>query len=92
VVSMLASGTRVRGFEPGQSGRKIPQHAFLRKGSKAVCSVSQICDTLKNPVVTWKLGHRQNKCRPFLVRFPPSLIQDSPACVAWSASGVDGGN
>jgi hypothetical protein len=58
VVSMLASGTRVRGFEPGQSlriffGRKNPQHAFLRKGSKAVCPMSQICCMLKNPVVTW---------------------------------------
>jgi hypothetical protein len=29
---------------------KNPQHAFLRKGSKAVCPVSQICSTKKNPV------------------------------------------
>jgi hypothetical protein len=52
VVSMLASGTQVRGFKtrPMPSdffGRKNPQHAFLRKGSKAVCPVSQICGTLK---------------------------------------------
>jgi hypothetical protein len=41
VVSKLASGTQDRGFKPGQS-RKNPQHAFLRKGSKAVRPVSQI--------------------------------------------------
>jgi hypothetical protein len=50
-VSMLTSGTQDRGFKPGRSrrifffGRKNPQHAFLRKGSKAVGPVSQICDT-----------------------------------------------
>jgi hypothetical protein len=58
VVSMLASGTRVRGSD--FFGQKNPQHAFLRKGSKAVCPMSQICGMLKNPVITWKLGHRQN--------------------------------
>jgi hypothetical protein len=40
--------------------RKNSQHAFLRKGSKAVCPMSQICGMSKNPVITWKLGHRQN--------------------------------
>jgi hypothetical protein len=39
-VSTLASGIQDRGFEPGLSlwifGRKNPQHAFLRRGSKAV--------------------------------------------------------
>jgi hypothetical protein len=63
--SMRASGTRVRGFKPDRSrgiffGRKNPRHAFRRKGSKAVCPISQICGMLKNPVITWKLGHRQN--------------------------------
>jgi hypothetical protein len=47
VVSMLASGTQDRGFDPGQSRRffraKNPQHAFLRRGSKAFCPMSQIC-------------------------------------------------
>jgi hypothetical protein len=37
---VLASSTQVRGFKPGRSlrifqGEKIPQHAFLRRGSKA---------------------------------------------------------
>jgi hypothetical protein len=27
----------------GFFGLKIPQHAFFRKGSKAVCPMSQIC-------------------------------------------------
>jgi hypothetical protein len=29
--------------------RKNPQHAFLRKGSKAVCPMAQICGMLKIP-------------------------------------------
>jgi hypothetical protein len=40
VVSMLPSGTQVRGFKPGFFGRKIPQHTFLRRGSKAICPMS----------------------------------------------------
>jgi hypothetical protein len=40
VVSMLATGPKGRGFEPGQDDRffkddKNPQHTFLRMGSKA---------------------------------------------------------
>jgi hypothetical protein len=42
MVTMLVSGTQDRGFEPGQS-EKNPQHAFLRRVSKAVCPMSQIC-------------------------------------------------
>ena len=46
--SVLAFGTQVRGFKPGRSrrifkGEKNLQHAFLRRGSKAVCPMSQIC-------------------------------------------------
>ena len=46
--SVLAFGTQVRGCKPGRSrrifkGDKNPQHAFLRRGSKAVCPMSQIC-------------------------------------------------
>jgi hypothetical protein len=48
-VSALAFGTQVRGFKPGRSrrifqGEKIPQGAFLRKGSKTVGPVSLIYD------------------------------------------------
>jgi hypothetical protein len=65
VVSMLASWypssrAQTRPKPSDFFGRKNPQHAFLRKGSKAVCHMSQICGMLKNPVNTWKLGHRQN--------------------------------
>jgi hypothetical protein len=54
VVSRLASGTQVCGFNPGRShriifGRKNPKHAFLRKVTKAVGPVLQIFGTLKNP-------------------------------------------
>jgi hypothetical protein len=48
VVSMLASGTRPKPSD--FFGRKIPQHAFLRKGSKAVCPMSPICGLSKNPI------------------------------------------
>jgi hypothetical protein len=44
---MLASRIQVRGFEPKPSdfsGRKNSQHAFLRRGSKAVDPMSQICE------------------------------------------------
>jgi hypothetical protein len=49
VVSMLASGTRVRGFDPAVAVGffrygKNPQHAFLRRGSKILCPMSQVCD------------------------------------------------
>jgi hypothetical protein len=54
VVSMLASSTpssrvQTQPKPSGFFGCKNPQHAFLRKGSKAVGPMSQICGTLKNP-------------------------------------------
>jgi hypothetical protein len=47
VVSMLATGSRVRGFESDRSRWifsmwKNPQHAFLRRGSKIICPMSQL--------------------------------------------------
>ena len=41
--SVLAFGTQVRGSD--FSGRKNPQHAFIRKGSKAVCTIPHIYGT-----------------------------------------------
>jgi hypothetical protein len=43
--SVLILSTQVRGFKPGRSrqdfsGRKNPQHAFRRRGSKAVGPMS----------------------------------------------------
>jgi hypothetical protein len=69
VVSMLASGTRVRGFKPGRSRHTNPQHAFLRKGSKAVGSMSQICGTLKNPCDYMEVGSKAK----FVGHFSPEL-------------------
>ena len=45
VVTILASGSEVRGFDPGRgrwifSERKNPEYDFHRKGRKAVGSVS----------------------------------------------------
>jgi hypothetical protein len=48
----VASGTEVRGFKPGRSRLKNPQHTFLRRGSKTVCPMSQIRGMLKNPIIT----------------------------------------
>ena len=47
-INLTIFGTQVRGFKPGRSrqifkGEKNPQHVFLRRGSKAVCPMSQIC-------------------------------------------------
>jgi hypothetical protein len=53
LVSMLASGTQVR-ESVGFFGRKNFQHAFLRRGIKAVCPMLQLCGMLKNPTVTWE--------------------------------------
>jgi hypothetical protein len=46
---------QVRGFktQPKPSyffERKIPQHAFLRRGSKAVCLMSQLLRHVKEPI------------------------------------------
>jgi hypothetical protein len=47
MVNMLAAVPKIAGSFPTEAvgffGRKIPQHAFLQKGSKAVCAMSQIC-------------------------------------------------
>jgi hypothetical protein len=53
VVSMLTSGTALIRSRPKPSDffvRKNPQHAFLRKGSKAVCPMLQIFGMSKNPI------------------------------------------
>jgi hypothetical protein len=77
VVSMLACSSRVRGLKPLDFlWHKNPQHAFLRKGSKAVCPMLQICGMLKIPGFTWKL-ESQAICGPFLARFLPSLTEIS---------------
>jgi hypothetical protein len=50
VVSMLASGSRVRGFKPDRFfSYKNPQHAFLRRGSQTICPMSQLWGMWKTP-------------------------------------------
>jgi hypothetical protein len=49
VVSMLASGTQGRGFI--FMNVKNPQHAFLRRGSKRICPMSQLFGMRKNLIV-----------------------------------------
>jgi hypothetical protein len=69
VLSLLASGTQDRGFEAvGLFRRKNPQHAFLRRGSLAVCPMSQICGMLKNPVIYVEVEIIGQTDRPFLAR------------------------
>jgi hypothetical protein len=52
-VSVLPSGTQVRGFKPGRSRRnfrgKNPERAFLRKGSKAMGPMSRDLRHVKDP-------------------------------------------
>jgi hypothetical protein len=50
-------------------GRKNPQHAFLRKGSKAVGPVSKICGTLKNTCDYMEVASKAK----FVGHFSPQL-------------------
>ena len=60
VVSMLASGTQVFGFKPGRSRwifRTYKSSAsFLRRGSKRICPISQLCGMSKNLVIYVNYG------------------------------------
>jgi hypothetical protein len=85
-------------------GGKNPQHAFLRKGSKVVGPVSQICGTLKNPCDYMEV-ESQGEILSAISRlsFPPSLTEGSALeqfvalqratmliGTAWVPPGVDG--
>ena len=58
-------------------GDKNPQHAFLRKGSKIIGSMSQICGMLKNPgcISQAPFGHH------FLPIVPPLAARGLPRVV-----------
>ena len=66
MVSVLA---KIAGSNPAEGvgffGRKNPQHAFLRRGSKAVCPMSQICGMLKTPENYVEIGFSGEISRPF---------------------------
>jgi hypothetical protein len=87
---MLASGTQGRRFKPGRSrpicfGRNNPHRAFLRKGSKAVGPVSQICGTLKNLYDYVEVeSERQNSVghfSPELSSFANRGLRSSSSCL-----------
>jgi hypothetical protein len=68
--SPLVRGSKTAGSNPAKAirffGLKNPQHAFLRRGSKAGCPMSQICGLLKNPVIYVEVGITGQIDRPFL--------------------------
>ena len=53
VVSMLAP--KLAGSNPTEAvgffGRRNPQYAFLRRGSKRICPMSQLCAMSKNLII-----------------------------------------
>jgi hypothetical protein len=81
-VSMLASGTQDRGFE------KNPQHAFLRRGSKAVCphvaALRHVKESYNDPTINLT-SHFSPIIQPFANR---GLSRHS----TWSASADERGN
>jgi hypothetical protein len=88
VVSMLPSGTPVRGFKPGRNRR-------IFSGGREVKPVkvkSQICGMLKNPVITRKLGHRQNLLAISRPTFPPFATRSARIVGDVEASGGESGN
>ena len=50
----LTTTVKFAGSNPAEAvgffGRKNPQHAFLRRGSKRICPMSQLCGMSKNLV------------------------------------------
>ena len=97
---LVISGTQDCGFKPGRrcsifQAKKNSQHAFLRRGSKAVCPMSQIRGMLKTPGNYVEVGFPGQICRPFCAHFRSSLPGGSH--VAWrgaplgSTGGTKGG-
>jgi hypothetical protein len=91
VVSIRASGTQVRGFKLGRSRRKNPQHAFLRRRSKAVCPMSQLCGMLKIHTISVKVVIvRLNLIAHFSPIIPPFTNRGLPRRLTWNSSADDG--
>jgi hypothetical protein len=65
---LVVSRSRVQPKPSDFFGRKNPQHAFLRKRSKAVGPVSYIYGTLKNHCDYMEVGSKAKFCRTFLAR------------------------
>jgi hypothetical protein len=75
----------------GFFGRKNPQHAFLRRGSKAVCPMSQLCGMLKNPVISGSRFVWLNLISHFSPIISPFTNRGLLSRLAWSASGDERG-
>jgi hypothetical protein len=63
---------KIAGLNPAEAigffRRKNPQHAFLWRGSKAICPMLQICGMLKNPVIYMEVGIAGQIDWPFLAQ------------------------
>jgi len=86
---------KIAGSNPAEAvgffGRKNPQHAFLRRGSKAVCPMSQICGMLKTPGNYVEVGFSGEICRPFLAHFCFLLPEGSHVVWCGAPLGLMGG-
>jgi hypothetical protein len=97
VVSILASGTQDRGFEPGQIrrifGQKNPQHALLRGGGEvkpsAPCRRFAACK--KIPAIYVEVGIAGKIDRPILAQLHPSLTEVSHVVWRGAPLGMTGG-
>ena len=72
---MLAFGTQVRGFKAGRSrrdfsGRKNPQHAFLRKGSR-LSNVAYLRHVKEPESLCMEVAAFGRNYRPFLAQVVP---------------------
>ena len=83
VVSMLASGTQDRGFDPGRSRRIFPAKKSTAclpwGGSKAVSHVADLRGMSKNPGFTWK-SKSQAKLTGHFSPVIPSFADRGPSC------------
>jgi hypothetical protein len=72
---------KIMGLNPAEAvgfvRRKNPQHAFLRRGSKAICAMLQLWGTLKNPVIYVGVGIAGQINRPFIAQVRPSQTEVS---------------
>jgi hypothetical protein len=91
VVSMLASGTQVRGFKPGQkpsdfSGQKIHSMPSFGREVKPSVPCRRFVACKKHPAIYVEVGIAGQIDRPFLAQFRRTCR------LTWSASGDDGRN
>jgi hypothetical protein len=72
---------KIAGLNPAEAAGffplKNPQHAFLQRGSKAVCPMLQICGMEKNHAIYVAVGIAGQIDWPFLAQFRPSLTEVS---------------